>query len=478
MSSGTWKWWLAVPAIYFLFFFALTDIGLIGPDEPRYASIGRDMALSGDWVTPRLWGELWFEKPPLLYWMIGGAHRAGLRGELAARLPVVLLSLGFLIFYYRFLRTEFGPRPALFATVILGSSAGWLAYSQLAVTDVPLAVTFSAAMLLGYRALERGSRRMLAVAAGLLAAAVLAKGLVPLVLALPLLWAWRGRLRRFLDPAPVLVFLVIAVPWFAVLAWKTGFPFVEELFLRHHFARFSSGHQLHARPFWFYVPVLLAGFVPWTPAFVLLLRRGLFSDRRRRFLLIWVAFGFLFFSVSAGKLPGYVLPLFPAVAALIGIAVDEARDARWVLAAACATLALVPVITGTLPGALATGLSRARIEGWHWWFAITYCLMAAVIWWWEEAGRRQAAVGLLIFATVLGVVFIKVKAYPAIDRLATARPLWRHVSTRAYLTCVEPIHRSLRYGLNYYSGKPLPDCSQLVRPFRVQQLPGHPPFVN
>jgi 4-amino-4-deoxy-L-arabinose transferase-like glycosyltransferase len=289
---------------------------------------------------------------------------------------------------------------------------------------------------------------------------------------------WRGRLRRFLDPAPLLVFLAIAVPWFAVLAWKNGFPFVEELFLRHHFARFSSGHQLHARPFWFYVPVLLAGFVPWTPAFALLLRRGLFSDPRRRFLLIWAAFGFLFFSVSAGKLPGYLLPLFPAVAALIGIALDEARDARWVLAAACVTLALVPVITGTLPGALATGLSRAQVEGWHWWFAITYCLMAAVIWWWEEAGRRGAAVGLLLFATVLGVAFIKVKAYPAIERLATARPLWRQLSTRAQFTCVEPIHRNWRYGLNYYSGKPLPDCSQLARPFRVQQLPGHPPFIN
>lgn len=436
------------------------------------------MALSGDWVTPRLWGEPWFEKPPLLYWMVGAACRIGLQGELAARLPVVLLSLGFLIFFYRFLRTEFGQRPALFATTILASSAGWVAYSQLAVTDLPLAATFSAAMLLGYRALERGSRWMLAASAGLLGLAVLAKGLVPLALALPLVWAGRTHLKRLLDPAAIAVFLVVAVPWFAVLAWKVGFPFVEEFFLRHHFARFSSGHQLHGRPFWFYLPVLPAGFVPWTPALALLFRRGLFSDSRRRFLLLWTVFGFLFFSLSAGKLPGYLLPLFPPLAALIGIALDEAKDTRWVLASACVMLVLTPVITGTLPGALASGLSRTKVEGWHWWFAITYCLMAAVIWWWEEAGRREAAVGVLLFAVVLGVAYIKVKAYPSIDRLATARPLWRQVSLRGEFVCVEEIRRSWRYGLNYYSGKPLPDCSQQIRPFRVQQLPGRPPFVT
>src|SRR5947207_5372847 len=91
---------LAIPLVYFLYFFSLSGVGLLGPDEPRYAAIGREMARSGDWITPRLWGEPWFEKPPLLYWMTGTAFRLGLGEELAPRLPVALMSVAFLIFFY------------------------------------------------------------------------------------------------------------------------------------------------------------------------------------------------------------------------------------------------------------------------------------------------------------------------------------------------------------------------------------------
>src|SRR5215469_6869815 len=92
--------WLALPLAYFLYFFGLTAAGMIGPDEPRYASIGREMAHSGDWITPRLWGEPWFEKPALLYWIEGAAFRLGLNEDLAPRLPVALASVAFLIFFY------------------------------------------------------------------------------------------------------------------------------------------------------------------------------------------------------------------------------------------------------------------------------------------------------------------------------------------------------------------------------------------
>src|SRR5450432_454072 len=134
---------------FFLYFFRLTGTGLVSTDEPRYAAIGREMARSGDWITPRLWGSPWFEKPALLYWMTGAGFRLGLNEDLAPRLPVALLSVAFLAFFYAWLRREFGARPALFSTAILGTSAGWLAYSYVAVTDLPMSVFFAAAMLLG-----------------------------------------------------------------------------------------------------------------------------------------------------------------------------------------------------------------------------------------------------------------------------------------------------------------------------------------
>jgi 4-amino-4-deoxy-L-arabinose transferase-like glycosyltransferase len=98
--------------LFFLYFFGLTRTGLIGPDEPRYAAIGRAMAATGDWITPRLWGQAWFEKPALLYWMTATGFKSGLGTELAPRLPEALASVAFLIYFFILLRREFGERVA------------------------------------------------------------------------------------------------------------------------------------------------------------------------------------------------------------------------------------------------------------------------------------------------------------------------------------------------------------------------------
>ncbi len=132
---------LAIPLLYLLYFFGLTNAGLVGPDEPRYAAIARQMAQSGDWITPRLWGELWFEKPALLYWMEGAAFRLGLSEDLAPRLPVALCSVAFLIFFYWILRREFGDPAAGFSTAILATSAGWLGLSHIGITDLPMSAS-------------------------------------------------------------------------------------------------------------------------------------------------------------------------------------------------------------------------------------------------------------------------------------------------------------------------------------------------
>ena len=179
--------WLVLPLAYFLYFYNLAAVGLIGPDEPRYAAISRTMAASGDWVTPRLLGQPWFEKPALLYWMEAVFFRAGFGAEIAPRLPVALLAVAFLGFYWWILRREFGGRPASFATAILGTSAAWIVSSQIGTTDLPLAATYSAAMLLALPWVRRREPAFLPWVAALLGLAVLAKGPVAVVLACPVL---------------------------------------------------------------------------------------------------------------------------------------------------------------------------------------------------------------------------------------------------------------------------------------------------
>jgi 4-amino-4-deoxy-L-arabinose transferase-like glycosyltransferase len=261
-------------------------------------------------------------------------------------------------------------------------------------------------------------------------------------------------------------------------ASRHGQAFFAEFFGRHHFARFTSGELLHPQPFWFYIPVLVAGLYPWSPMLATLFRRKLYNDHRRTFLLLWAGFGLVFFSASAGKLPGYLLPLFPALAALAGVALDEMKNAGWLLAACCLLLPLTPVASATFPHAFAVGLSRTTITGWSWLWAITCVLAAIVVWWLEKAGKRGIATTAVVALATLGIVHLKVNALPELDRQASARPLWRKIMADPAAVCVDGIHRNWRYGLNYYSVAPLAECSDAPRPTRIRQLAGSPPFVD
>jgi 4-amino-4-deoxy-L-arabinose transferase-like glycosyltransferase len=457
-SSVQKRWTLLLfgaAALYFLYFFGMTRTGLIGPDEPRYAAVGRAMAESGDWVTPRLWGEPWFEKPALLYWMTAAAFKAGLDLDLAPRLPVAIASVAFLIYFFALLRREFGDRVALYAAIILGTSTGWLAFSRVAVTDLPMSAAFAGAMI----AVMTGRGRVLAGI--LLGAAVLAKGLVPMVLFLPALWFWR---KRVPDLAVLLVVaLVIAAPWYILVTLRNGAPFLDDFFWKQHFARFLTGALQHERPFWFYVPILVAGFFPWTPLLLLLFEKRIYKDPRAMFLLAWFVWGFLFFSISRNKLPGYLLPLLPAVAALLSIAIAEAKPKTVRMAflvGACAfLLVLTPMIGELLPPALASGLSHLGVfavavsSSW----VVPVLLITFICVFLEWKGQREWAVAGIALLTTVAVVRLVADVYPTLDRQASARYQWRSSSNS--ITCVSNENRSLRYGLNYYAGRELPDCN-------------------
>ena len=461
--------WVVLPLAYLVYFHDLSATGLLGPDEPRYASIAREMARSGDWITPRLWGAPWFEKPALLYWMSGLGVRLGLGSELAPRLPGALLAVGFLAFYWWTLRREFGGRAAWLASLILGSSGMWVAYSQNGVTDLPLTATFSAAMLLALPWVARRDTRQLPAAAAMFGFAVLAKGLVPLALAAPLLM---GRhVRDWLRWRVVAPFLLVALPWYALCYWRNGWTFIHEFFVVQHFSRVTSGALMHGRPVWFYLPVLVVGLLPWTPLLGLAARRRIFRDSRRVFLAVWVLAVLVLFSISINKLPGYILPLLPAAAALMALALDEAADARAWLAVCALLLVAFPITAQVLPAAVLNGLSRAPHPAFQavWLAAVAVALGA---WLLEARGKRVAAVLAVAAGAAVGMAYLKTVATPELDRHVSARGLWREIGGRAGEICIGSVKRDWRYGLNYYSVTPLPDCEKQPKALQVLPSPG------
>lgn len=467
------RWlWLAPIAAYLLYFQGLSTAGLMGPDEPRYAAISREMAWSGDWVTPRLWGQPWFEKSPLLYWMSAAGYRLGLGPELAPRLPVALLAVAFLAFYWWILNREFGCLAASAATWILATGAAWVGFGYAGVTDLPLAATFSAGMLLALPWIGRGDRRWLPAAAVLLGLAMLGKYGVAAVLAAPLALRWRN-FADLLRARVVGLFLLVAGPWYLMCYHRNGMAFVKVAW-EHQFGRLTTGALGHTQAWWFYLPVLAGLLLPWTPLLALVPCAFDRRDLRRVFLLAWAVFGLLFFSLSVNKLPGYLLPLCPPLAALMGLGLAETRRARGWLAACALLLVVLPAAAPLIPAALAEGLRRAPRPAVQW----TWLLPVAVavpVWVLETRGRRLAAAGVVALGAIAGVVYLKMAALPAADRMASARPLWRAIEGHVDQVCVDRLKSDFTYGLGYYAGMPLPECASEPRPIHLVEAPGEPP---
>jgi 4-amino-4-deoxy-L-arabinose transferase-like glycosyltransferase len=437
----------AVALAGLLYLADLTGMGMVSKDEPRYADIGRAMAQSGDWITPRLWGEPWFEKPALLYWLIGAGFRLHLGDDLAPRLPIALLSLAFLAFFWWRLRLIWDTRVASHSTVILATTVGWLAYSHVAVTDLPLSVFFTMAVLFSLPP-DRARNRTFAAAA--LALATLAKSLVPIVLFLPVLALDFRRLRDWLRPGPLLAFAAIALPWPVLCTLRNGSQFPRVLFLQQQLGRFFSPELQHERSAWYYFPVLLLFLYPWFPLLAIVPRD--LRDRRTLTLISVVVFGFAFFSLSVNKLPGYVLPLLPAACILMGTGLARSTRMQRAVALPVALLGALPIAARVVAQALAGGLRTAAIPIAVLGIWLPVSMLAAVVIFTGPCRRAFAFAALL---TGLAFLWFQIAAFPAIDAAASARPSW----LASHPTCSEGGDRGLIYGLYYYSGHVLLPCT-------------------
>jgi len=435
------------------------------------------MAHSGDWVTPRLDGSPWFEKPPLLYWMTGAGHKLHLAfpgmDEWAARLPLAIISLAFLWFFHRTLAREFSPRVALAATGILATSAGWVAFSFASVTDLPMSAALGAAMLIGVfgpSAIPSRARqtKVLGIWAGVfLGLAVLAKGFVPLVLIVPVLL-----IARRMRLAMIASCVVIAAPWYLLCEWRNGPAFWNEFFWKHHVDRFLHPTLDHPQPFWYYLPILLAGLFPWTPLAGLLFSPKAYRDERIRFLVFWLLLALVFFSTAENKLPGYVLPLLPALAIALAAALDKTPAAGWWVGACVVLLIAAPAIAALLPDALLSGLTSAPFSfarvlaglarGWP------FALAAAGVLWlaWQaanEPGKRDRAMVAATLAALVAIAYFKIAVLPVLDQRYSVRGFWREnvgrIEAGAGGVCLKDVRRDWVYGLNYYAGHPLPECT-------------------
>lgn len=488
-------WALLILATLFVCYFShLGTLGFVGPDEPRYAWIARDMAESGDWVTPRLYGKPWFEKPPLFYWAAALSFKLFGVSEAAARLPsAVSALLATLAVAWLALRL-YGAETARWLLLLLPTTVGMIGFSHAAATDMPFSAMLTIAMVFAaviLRLVPPSSTASPEVSASpivsarsstssnsftsftsflffglFLGLAVLAKGPAALVLSggAVFFWAiftrrWRDALR-LLHPVAIASFCLTALPWYILCARRNA-DFFRIFIIEHNFKRYLTPEFQHIQPFWYYVPIVLVGLLPWTLIPLGVGRHGLSIFRNSpSSLFFWCAslFPLLFFSLSKSKLPGYILPAIPFLAFFLArmVSMSErglAPGGLW-----------IPAISGVTLFGLGLVAFINNIERFpHSWVpAVLTC-----------GGLASAALAnLRRFSFALGVtqVAVLLSAYLALSGNVGAA-LDSSVSTR-YAFCSAgsiwndyspdraaafKLRRSFQYSLNFYFHREVPE---------------------
>ncbi len=456
-SSGFSQWLLLGLLLVFtlVWFSSLEYRKLANPDEGRYAEIPREMVLSGDWVTPRLNDLKYFEKPPLQYWATAAAFRVFGESHWAARWWPATTSFGCVLLMFWAGRRLFGEEIGLAAAAALGGCTGFVINAHVNTLDAGLAA-FLTVGLLGFLLAQRPgatpaeNRNWMLVVWAAMALAVLSKGLIGVVLpgavlAIYLLIErdWRLLTRLHIGKGLVLL-LLISVPWFVAVSLAND-EFARFFFIHEHFARFLTKVHHREGAWWYFIPILLFGAMPWLPFIAVRLRDSWRREgepgtlQPRRLLLIWAAFIFLFFSVSSSKLPAYILPMFPALALFAAIEIQRMAPATlsrcaWGLAATSGVLLLVVLIGGT---SIAHMFSKESspfeiVRNVVPWIGASIFVFTAgsvvAAWSFRRYGRSIGIVALALGS--LGAGILALGGYDELSRLSSSYYLVREIKAR------------------------------------------------
>jgi 4-amino-4-deoxy-L-arabinose transferase-like glycosyltransferase len=474
----------------FLFFFGLSYFGLIGADEPRYAQVAREMLNRHDWITPTLGGKPWLEKPVLYYWQAIVAYRIFGVCDWAARLPSAVDATLMVFAVYMFLR-RFRPGFHLDGALIAASSAGVVGFARAASTDMPLAATFTIAMLAWYAWYESHNRSYLAFSCFFLGLGVLAKGPVAVLLAAfivvtlaTFMREWR-LLRQTLWIPGILIYLAVVLPWYGAVQARNR-KFFGMFMWQQNFERFGTNLYHHAQPFWYYVPVVILALLPWTVFVIVAVSQSVRDWWRKRrdvksgdslsfFLLIWLIVPVAFFSISQSKLPGYILPAVPAGSLLVAEYVRkksaEAQSPHlWQIVAhsIVASGILVPALMihyVLLQHKISWGRAAVPLL-----FAAVCAIAITVML--KVSGLRMLRFATLIPAVLVVGVVLRAGA-PSLDALLSARPLAEAIVSlqpkfgaqfETMQVAVFEAPRETEYGLAFY-------LNRKIARYEVGQIP-------
>ena len=316
---------------------------LFTPDEGRYSEVAREMLIMHDYITPRLNGIVFLDKPILYYWLQAIAMYVFGINEWALRLWPALFGLMGCWMTYIAGRVLFNRLTAILSTLILATSPLYFGAAHYANLDLEVAVLISCTLLsfiMATQLTNTAQQRLCFLSSFLFAGlAVLTKGLIGLAFPvmiigswIVLLWQWRT-LKNIPFISGILLFTAVALPWY-LLAQQANPEFFHFFFVTQQVTRFLSAADFNNKTaFWFYFPIVLAGFLPWSAFIIQVLIKNMVTAVKNRqghpaelFLFLWLCLIFTFFSIPRSKTIGYILPIFPALALLTGYYLNQHWD--------------------------------------------------------------------------------------------------------------------------------------------------------
>lgn len=325
------KTWIEISIILlivgFTVFLNLGRLPLLDPDEPVYAETAREMIITDDFISPRIYGDFWYDKPPMYYWLTALTFKVFGQNEFAARFPSAVLSLCCVLFVYFYSKRLFNNRAAVMSALVLATSIEYLYLSKAAVTDITLTFFMTIALLTYLR------KQYYFFYIGT-AFAVVTKGPIGIVLPagivfIHLLVARKlSTLRNMKLISGSITFLVIALPWYLAMYYYHGTDFINTFLGFHNVTRFLQPEHPEGKLWYYYIPVLLVGFFPWI-GFLGQACYGIWQERKKLygdvliFLFLWVVTVFTFFTLSQTKLVSYILPMYPPLAIIVGWYIDK-----------------------------------------------------------------------------------------------------------------------------------------------------------
>lgn len=326
------KMWISLSLIFFvagLLMFSFIGLHpLMDPDEPVYAETAREMLKFQDFISPRIYGEFWYDKPPMYYWLVAISISFFGDNEFAARFPSALLAVGGAILIYFAGRKLFNERAALLAALILTTMLEYFYLGNAAVTDMTLTFCLTAALL----AFLLDKTYLLFLFAAL---ATMTKGPVAIAFCVGIIFLYQvlsGNIKTMTINYKKIVggaglFLLITGPWYWIMYQLHGTEFIDTFLGFHNITRFLQPEHASGADWYYYIPVILVGLFPWTAVMFQALKEGLKKKSKDYhtclFLFIWASLVFVFFSISQTKLVSYILPLYPPLALLLGHYFDK-----------------------------------------------------------------------------------------------------------------------------------------------------------